>query len=368
MKLLFAFILTGVALTACVKDEAPNPEADILAITFPENTLRTKEVEINNDFITAYPKRSVNLRETPITSIEVTPGATYRIDKESPALNDTLFFIYVTSESKVYTKRYSIVQSNDFPNDFDFEVWTTPNTVYQFENPKSGSLQWYSSNNGAAIAWNSSVKKACDYLVRRISKDGSTAAELVTMTGPGWVGGGNTYIPCLAGSLYLGGFNPLTGLIAPLKSTRFGVPFNNGKPTRFKGYYSYKEGTEDFINSDGTADKTKRDICSIYAIIYKTDENVQFLYGDDIADSPNVIARAELQPGDIVQKNDFSFFDVAFDYDSYPAPFVWDELEDDLYKVSIVFSSSSRGQHYEGRPGSTLIVDQVSLLYDTTAP
>jgi hypothetical protein len=271
----------------------------------------------------------------------------------------------VTSESKQYTKVYAVAQVESFPEKFDFETWVRPTAGFLYENPRQGALQWYSSNNGAAIAWSSLSKPAEDYLVRRTNIAGSTAAELRTMTGPGNIAGGIVYIPCLAGSIYLGGFNALTGLTNPLKSTSFGVPFNSGKPTRLTGYYMYKEGTEDYINPDGSRDKTKKDHCDIYAVLFKTTDQVQFLYGDNIGNSPQIIARAEINEVDI-RTGSWIFFELDFDYDSYPVPFSWDELKRNVYKLTIVCSSSSKGQFYEGRPGNTLIVDDLSLYYDTS--
>jgi len=363
MRQLIFSILVALSFTSCIRDEALNPEADILSLNFPANSLRTDSVEIYNDYIIAYPKPNVNLRDSDIIHIEVTKGATYRRIANT-VINDTLFYVDVTSESKEYTKRYAIIESGNFPENFGFETWIKPSSSFQYENPRETSLLWYSSNNGAAIAWNRANEPASGYPVRKININGSTAVELRTMDGPGEIAGGITYIPCLAGSLYLGGFNPLTGLTNPLRSTLFGVPFNSGKPTRLTGYYIYKEGTADFINSDGSTNKEKRDNCSIYAILYKTDKNAQYLYGDNVADSPNIIARAEIKEEDIRQEDEFVYFDVEFDYNSFHVPFSWDELYNNKYKLTIVFSSSKRGQHYEGRPGSTLIVDNISFYYE----
>jgi hypothetical protein len=353
-----------VFLASCIKEEAPNPEADILSFIFPENSLRTKGVEIYNDYVVAYPKQDVNLRDSAIAQIELSPGATYQ-RRANPVVNDTLFYVDVTSESKQYTKVYSVMQVESFPEYFDFETWVRPAAGFLYENPKDGALQWYSSNNGAAIAWSSRDKPAAEYPVRKTTVTGSAAVELRTMAGPGSIAGGIVFIPCLAGSVYLGGFNALTGLTNPLRSTSFGVPFNSGKPTRMTGYYMYVEGKEDYINPDGSRDKTKKDMCDIYAVLFKTDEQVQFLYGDNIGNSPQIIARAKINEADI-QLNSLTFFELDFDYDSYPTPFSWDELNNNAYKLTIVCASSNRGQFYEGRPGNTLIVDDLSLYYDTS--
>lgn len=366
MNKYFSLIIIAVAylFQSCIKEEALNPEADILALIYPENSLRTKEVEIYNDYVVVYPQKGVDLRDS-IFEIEVSEGAVW--EKIDPSqYGEVLYYIKVTSESGEYMKQYTIMEVSGFPDAFDFETWVKPSNYFSYETPKEGSLLWYSSNNGAAIAWNSKTKPANEYLIRKISLNQGTAVELRTMVGPGSIAGGINFIPCLAGSLYLGGFNALTGLTNPLRSTSFGVPFDNGRPVLFRGEYLFREGTEDYINPDGSTDPSKRDICTLYAVLFKTDEDVQFLYGDNVSDSPNIIARAELKSSDIVVGGSTLIpFEVRFDYDSYGTPFRWDELENNEYKLAIVFSSSSRGQHYEGRPGNTLIVDKVSIDYET---
>jgi hypothetical protein len=364
MKKIVVSVLLMALFVSCIREEALNPEADIVALSFTDGSLRAKKAEIGNDYIVVYPKKSVNLRDSVITQIELSEGATYqRIETHSPG--DTLFFIDVTSQSKAYVKRYSVIASY-FPPVFDFENWVSPTAGFLYENPKEGSLQWFSSNNGAAIAWNQSSKPADEYLIRKTSTavSGHTAVELRTMKGPGNIMG-LLRIPCLSGSLYLGGFNPFTGLTNPLRSTYFGVPFNDGRPLKLTGYYRYKEGTEAYINLDGSLDNGKKDNGSIYAVLFKTNSQVQFLFGDDIGTSPDVIARAELRPEDIRQSDDFNYFEIDFDYDSYKIPFSWRELDNDEYKITIVFASSHRGQFYEGRPGNVLVVDKVELEYET---
>ncbi|MDR3236109.1 MAG: PCMD domain-containing protein [Prevotellaceae bacterium] len=364
MKKGILFIVCLTALFAsCIQDEALNPEADILTLSFTDGCLRAKKAEIGNDYIVVYPKKNVDLRDSAITHIELSEGATYqRIEK--PSQSDTLFFIDVTSQSQAYTKRYSVIASY-FPAVFDFENWVVPTSGFLYENPKEGSLQWFSSNNGAAIAWSEFSKPKEEYLIRETSQavSGKKAAELRTMAGPGKILE-LMNIPCLSGSLYLGGFDPSTGLTNPLHSTNFGVPFNDGKPLKLTGHYRYKEGEGAYINPDGSENSTKKDTCSIYAVLFKTDERVQFLYGDDIDTSPNVIARAALNPKDIKRGDEFTYFEIDFDYDAYATPFSWEALNNDEYKITIVFASSHRGQYYEGRIGSALTVDKVELVYE----
>lgn len=365
MKQFFIFVILPLfLLTSCIKDEAPNSEADILALEFPANSLRVNEVEIYNDYVVAYPLKGVSLKDSAVIRIEVSEGATYQ-RTENTVKNDTLFFIAVTSESKEYTKTYPVIQMDNFPVKFEFENWVRPSTAFLYENPKEEDWLWYSSNNGTSIVWNNTAKPASEYPVRKTVVNGSTAAELITMEGPGEIAGGITFIPCLAGSLYLGGFNALTGLTNPLRATTFGVPFSSGKPIKLSGYYKFTEGNKDYVMADGSTNKTKRDTCSIYSVIYKTDKNVKYLYGDNVENSPNIIAKAQIKDEDIRQENQLTYFEVEFDYASYYVPFSWDELRNNEYKLTIVFASSKRGKYYEGRPGSTLIVDEVELHYIT---
>jgi hypothetical protein len=351
------------AAASCIRDEAPNPEADLLSLVFPANSLRTEEVEIYNDYAVAYPKAGVSLRDSAIVRLDVSPGATWeRIP--GPQANDTLFYVDVTSESRQYLKRYAVMQVAHFPETFGFETWVRPGANFLYENPKEGPLQWYSSNNGAAIAWSRPDRPADEYPVRRATLNGSAAMELRTVVGPGSIAGGAVVIPCMAGSAYLGGFNALTGLTNPLRSTSFGVPFDSGKPARFTGYYLFQEGTEDYILPDGSRDRTRHDRCDIYALLFRAGEGEeQFLYGDNIGDSPQIIARAGIGETEIVTGRP-AFFDLSFDY-AFPTPFSWDELKNQRYKLTIVCASSHRGQFYEGRPGNSLTVDNLSLYYET---
>lgn len=40
------------------------------------------------------------------------------------------------------------------------------------------------------------------------------------------------------------------------------------------------------------------------------------------------------------------------------------KLAEGKYNLAIVFSSSIRGDHFEGAPGSTLLIDEIELGYE----
>ena len=49
-----AALLLPLALSSCIKDEAPNSEADITGVTLADSTLLLREPVINNNDITLY--------------------------------------------------------------------------------------------------------------------------------------------------------------------------------------------------------------------------------------------------------------------------------------------------------------------------
>ncbi len=368
MRKLYFFIFIIPLLASCIQDAPQNPEADILTFAFPSDSVRipTSQKDIYNTYIVSYPKEGVNLSSLANTPVlTVTPGATWkRIDKGM--VNDTLFYIEVIAEDKSYSKIYAITQVAAFPDHFTFDTWVKYSPYYLYENPKDQSFQWFSSNNGAATAFGSSTKPASDYPVRKTSGlSGGFVVELQTMKGPGKVGGGIRYIPCLAGSLYLGGFNILNALRDPLTSTLFGAPFDRGKPLMLHGYYQYIRGEGPFITGTSEAnyheDYSREDQCDIYAILFETNNNMQFLDGNTVSQQSYWVAKAQIPNRSYTEGTDFQEFNVPF---VYYKDFDWNKLISNRYKMAVVFTSATRGAYYEGRVGNRLIVDNVNITYE----
>jgi hypothetical protein len=371
-RIYLSLILAPLLMASCIKDAPLNPEADILSFTYPKQYMRTESPEIYNRHVVVYPNAGVDLT-TLQYSISVTPGATYK-EVRNPEVNDTLFFIHVNSENKENTKPYAIIQVPDtFPDIFRFENWVKYAEAFMYENPKDESYQWFSSNNGAALAFGNPSKVASDYPVSKadgLGHNGSTAVRLSTMEGPGTIEAVGTTISCLSGSIFLGGFSALSALRDPLSSTKFGVPFRMGKPLSLRGYYKYTEGSSPFIVDKNTMNASRRDSCDIYAVLFRTGNpgDAQFLDGNTIGTSLQRIARAGL-PNEqrwVTSGNDLVPFDVPFVYfnetDSrYPA-FNEADLKDNKYKITIVCASSYKGDYYQGRLGSTLLVDDIQVI------
>ena len=87
-KLFILYSLLGILMASCIKDEAPNAEADITGISFEDNILASTHFNLNpsyDDNLQAYPI-SVKVKEgTPLNRLsplfELTPGATIKSGK-----------------------------------------------------------------------------------------------------------------------------------------------------------------------------------------------------------------------------------------------------------------------------------------------
>ena len=64
------------------------------------------------------------------------------------------------------------------------------------------------------------------------------------------------------------------------------------------------------------------------------------------------------------ETNDWEFFDLPFDYQRYGKKIDETKLANGEYKIGIIFASSKDGATFEGAPGSTLLIDEVELIYE----
>lgn len=169
-----------------------------------------------------------------------------------------------------------------------------------------------------------------------------------------------------AGNLFLGKFITENALKDALGSTHFGLPFDK-KPLKFTGYYKYKPGPT-FMYEDGRVDEGRKDEGAIYAILYKNhdkDGNPVMLHGDYAQkkeEYENIVAKAILP--EVRPVEEWTRFEVDFDY--YGADVDYDLLNSFGYNLAVVFSSSKDGAYFHGAIGSTLYIDKVSVICETS--
>ena len=165
-----------------------------------------------------------------------------------------------------------------------------------------------------------------------------------------------------AASLYTGNFVGLDGMSANME---FGKPFT-GRPIALHGYYQYKpvvinhvdrkpEGVE--ITSGTTMDE-----CAIYIALAK--RSFTFNNGDestfiDYENDKDIIAYGALPSGAATSETEENN-----GYTEFTIPLVYRNLEDTPTHIIVVCSASKYGDYMTGGEGSTLLVDEFSLVYD----
>lgn len=375
-KLFILYALLGTLLTSCIQDEAQNSEADITKIAFEGDILANSYINLNPSFdeiLNAYPIR-VSVKEGKDLSnlapvFELTPGAT--ISPASGSIQDftTPVRYTVTSEDKAWHRVYSISakeqKASNIPTTYHFENIRLIQNSYQdfYEEQESGDeLTWASGNKGFKLAM--SEAKVEDYPTVQYAdgKVGKCVKLETRLTGKF---GEMVKMPIAAGNLFIGSFDMLNAINNPLNATRFGTTFYN-RPLRLTGYYKYKAGV--FENGGHTS---RKDMFNIYAIFYDGVKNENGTIKDVTLDGnlPNVnYEHANMVALALVsnphETNEWEFFDIPFDYKRYGKRIDETKLANGDYKISIIFASSKDGAIFEGAPGSTLLIDEVELIYE----
>lgn len=352
-NLLILAALIGACFTSCIKDEALNSEADIISFRLSDE-VTFGEPQISNNDVILFVYRDADITKlSPV--IEVSDGATIN---PSPSLEYDFtqeITFTITSENGKYSKPYTVKASkNDYH--FDFEEWDPKQKNY----PELAGGLWKSGNFG--VWFMPPIGKKDNYPTSPTDEcvEGSTAVKLETMEGKEvW---GNLY-SIFSGSVYYGSFTLIQQ--EPARGVRFGQPHpkEKGRPVRMTGYYKYKPGTR-FLDKEGNEISGRVDECTARAFLYwvpkgltGTALNNELLTGvDDILNSEKVVGIADLK--DCTEKKEFTPFNLKFEYKK-DKEINYDEYD---YRLAIVFSSSKRGDFYEGAVGSTMIVDDVKVI------
>lgn len=371
--LLYALLLTGIMSVSCIREEAPNAEADITSCTLPGNVLVQDTIDVNvsyDESLDAYPiyievKKGTDCSQlAPVFTL--TPGAT--IKPESGSVQDFTSPVRytVTSEDGQWQRTYSISieeeKVKEIPTTFHFETTRMENSYYVFyETSGEEELTWASGNAGFRLAVSNA--KASEYpTTLEESGFSGKCAKLVTRTTGSL--GAMVGMPIAAGNLFIGQFNLADALSNPLKATKLGTTFYH-KPLKLKGYYKYTPGEQFY--TDG-AYINQVDKFDIYAIFYENkDEDGQSVMLDGTLPGQNyvhsnLVALAQFNGTQV--HGAWQAFELTFDYDRYQKTVDLDRLNAGDYNLSIVISSSKDGATFEGAPGSTLWIDEMSIIYE----
>lgn len=363
-------LFAGLSAGSCIKEEAPNAEADIESCTLAGDVLNRDPV-IGNDRVTLFLKKGTDLTAL-APEFTLTPGAMI-----SPASGTERDFTTpqeytVTSEDGRWKKRYRVeaTTSGLTSTVFRFEnARMDSNGKYQifYETDAAGAeiLTWASGNPGFALT--GAGNGYADYPTYQ-SESGYKGKCLALTTRKTGSFGAMMNMPIAAGNLFLGTFDVLNALKDPLTATRFGMPFDY-VPTSLRGYYKYRSGVMFYELDAAASDKLKpvpdrKDRFNIYAVFYESTDDMKTLDGTNALseENPNVLAVAQIAQDEAVETDEWTPFRIEFVFregKSVDAA----KLAEGRYSLAVVFTSSLYGDRFEGAPGSTLCVDEVTLEY-----
>lgn len=222
--LLFLFITS-----ACIRNEAPNAEADILSCSVPGVSLTTSPI-IQNETVTLLVPIDTDLAAM-APEFTLTPGAS--IEPPSGTVRNFLTpqTYTVTSEDGEWHKTYTVyVIDNELKTVYNFEDTVGGQKYYVFAEKENGKvvMEWASGNAGFALT--GVPKTADDYPTLQVNEGKSgKCLKLVTRSTGSF--GSLMKMPIAAGNLFIGSFDVLSALASPLAATRFGLPFPMCLPT-----------------------------------------------------------------------------------------------------------------------------------------
>lgn len=386
-----AALLLPLALSSCIKDEAPNSEADITGVTLADSTLLLREPVINNNDITLYANTGDSILAPEFT---LTPGATIEPASGTPRkfftrgmtvthndatdADDTTYTFTstpqqytVTSEDGNWQKTYTVnVVNNATPADFHFDNVRyydfNGEPIFQifYETVAGQNIDWGSGNAGAMVTLMASNPKYSDFPTSQADDGVSGKCAKLTTISTGALG---TMFgaPIAAGNLFLGSF--VVNLQDMPASTHFGIPLRNTAPVSMTGYYKYRPG-QTYIRLNSTKNGVvevpgKTDDFAIYAIVYEVTPEHPYIDGNNSLTSPDIVLKAELKAEDHKVGDDWVKFDLPFEPQNGKT-IDEQKLLQGRYNIAIILSSSEGGARFEGAVGSTLYVDEIHFNYE----
>lgn len=368
-----AYLFLGTIAISCIKDEAPNSEADIETCTLQGDVLN-RDAIIENERVTLIVKKGTDVTAL-APQFTLTPGATIT-PRSGSMLNFTNPQTYVvTSEDGKWKKSYQIaVTASGFTtNRYHFEnvrFFSDQNNKekYQifYETDQQGreNMTWASGNPGFALTGAGSNYADYPTFQAANGRSGNCLGLTTRLTGSL---GNLMNMPLASGNLFIGTFDVINALTNALTSTQFGTQFEH-IPTYVRGYYKFKAGETFYVVDKTSPNKIKpvpgqKDIFDIYAVFYESTESLPILDGTNILDESTETVLAVARIDNAKETDEWTEFNL---------PFVFREgktvdpakLAAGKYNLTIVFASSIRGNYFEGAPGSTLYIDEVELGYE----
>lgn len=237
-----------------------------------------------------------------------------------------------------------------------FEQWSTvkaglAGTVNTAFPNAAGDSYWDTSNKGAnSISRNDPTSSVTEPVV-----DGTYAAKLESKS---------IYGVLAAASLYTGTFGAVDFSSFGATLT-FGQSFSS-RPIALQGYYKYIPKNVDTVGDnlpeDATVSSGQPDQCSIYIALAKKSYEINNKDEDtfiNFEEDENIIAYGALPSGAATSGEGYTQFTIPLQYKE-------SQFGATPTHIIVVCSASKYGDYMTGGVGSTLYVDDFSLIYDGT--
>ena len=240
-----------------------------------------------------------------------------------------------------------------------FEDWYQASGIWYAasqSNYDSGKYMWDTSNPGSADYGYNPTTQCTDIFYP--NSNGKSSAKLETQF---------AYVKLAAASLYYGRFGGLTGGLIPTGAKiNFGQPFTS-RPISLKGFYQYAPVAIDKVGSkqpENTVKKGDIDICSIYIAlsteVCQIDNSNSETIAIDFENDSRIIAYGELSADKCIDtEKQWKEFEIKLQYKE-------SNFSKQPTHLIIVCSSSKYGDYFTGGVGSTLYLDDFSLVYEGT--
>ncbi len=371
IKLLFFFLMAALAISSCSKDEILNSEADILSVTVPAEILKANPV-LENSRITIRAKLNTDVTHL-APAFTLSDGAA--ISPESGTVRDfSQPQIYtVTSQDGKNSKEYTVIFIvAEVITKSGFEHFRLDDSgkyyiFYEVNENGSNIMDWASGNAGFAITAGTTAAIGYPTTFTDAGRNGHALKLVTRRTGELGIMFNK---PIAAGNIFMGSFDVSAVISNPLLAARMGVPFER-VPETLKGYFKYESG-DVFVqlveNAQGELvieeyeNGQIQDHWDIYAIFYDNNGGTLVLDGSNRFTHENLVAVAHIDPQDAIETDQWTKFEIPFVQE--PGKTIDPQkLANSGYSISVVMSSSVDGDFFRGGVNSTLLIDDLEILY-----
>ncbi|WP_223033984.1 PCMD domain-containing protein [Hanstruepera marina] len=264
--------------------------------------------------------------------------------------------ISVTAEDgSVYNWTIRAYVASETPqlDNWQLNDWYMTATNYYEPGADAATTIWGTGNQGTQIL----------NILATIPEDlgvDNLAAKMITLDNGTLAG---TFgAPISAGSLFTGYFDPDNiDLSNPQAAIEFGTPFS-GRPLKIRFKYSYVPGEE---NKDRDGDLLSySDACDIYALL-------EIRQGGEIQRLGTAWFRSDITQNELItQEIEFTYGELDSSFPAYMYPENNTYVSPDVAEfglpthITFVASSSFDGANFAGAIDSTLIIDDIELVYE----